>query len=288
VLNETGNAFCSDELIELVTLGQEYGKETDGAFNIALYPIDDAWGFFNYEYRVPDEDELKSLLELANPEDAEVAEKQSREWANGRKNSKLKKGIVYNTEGMKLDLGGIGKGYIADKIYELFSTEYAETVTGAVISLGGNILCYGNKPGGKSFNVGLQDPTKDVGQYVAVVTADAVSQGKPVPGSIVTSGNYERAFELDGKKYTHIIDPETGYPVDNGLVSVTVVCENSTLADMLTTALFVMGYDKAVEFYKSGKYDFEMALIDDNNKLYITEGLSNVFKKNTIPMEVIQ
>ena len=188
---------------------------------------------------------------------------------------------------MKLDLGGIGKGYIADKIIELFSTDYQDTVTGAVISLGGNIMCYGCKPGGKSFNVGLQDPTKDVGQYVAVVTADAVSEGKPVPVSIVTSGNYERAFELDGKKYAHIIDPETGYPVDNGLVSVTVVCENSTLADMLTTALFVMGYDKAVEFYKSGKYDFEMALIDESNKLYITEGLQNVFKKNTIPMEVI-
>lgn len=285
VLNENGNAICSEELIEAVTLGQEYGENTDGTFNIALYPIDDAWGFFqNRDYRVPEESEIKELLALAHPEDAVVTEMASREWSNGRKNSKLKKGIVFETEGMKLDLGGIAKGYIGDKIAELFTTEYSEGVTGAVISLGGNITCIGKKPDGKQFKVGLQDPAKDVGQYCAVVTA-AATDGTPV--SIVTSGDYERCFEVDGIKYHHIIDPQTGYPADSGLSSVSVISENSTLADALTTALFVMGYDEAVEFWKSGRYDFEMILIDKNGKLYITEGLRNTVTKNTLPMEVI-
>ena len=278
ILNENGNAICSDELIEAVSLGQEYGKATDGAFNIAIYPVVDAWGFFSGEYRVPEAEEIEELLTLARPEDVKEAERPSKEWSNGRRNSKLKKGIVFETEGMKIDLGGIGKGYIADKIALMFNEDYADGVTGAVISLGGNIICLGKKPEGKSFKVGLQDPGKAVGEYLAVVTAVTSSEGNLTPYSIVTSGNYERFFEVDGVKYTHIIDPETGYPVDNGLASVTVISENSALADAFTTALFVMGYDKAVEFWRSSTYDFEMALIDENGKLYLTEGLKDQVK----------
>ena len=112
ILNENGSASCSEELTEAITLGQEYGKETDGAFNIALYPIDEAWGFFDMEYRVPEKEEIENLLLLARPEDAKI----------------IGNDIVYGTEGMKLDLGGIGKGYIADKISELFSKDYPDGV----------------------------------------------------------------------------------------------------------------------------------------------------------------
>lgn len=277
-LNESGNAICSEELMEAVSRGQMIGRETEGAFNIALYPVVEAWGFFSKDYRIPEAEEIEKLLMLARPEDARKKELPSKAWSNGDEGSSLEKGIVYETGGMKIDLGGIGKGFIADKIAQMFNENYAEGVTGAVISLGGNILCMGKKPEGKPFKVGLQDPDKSVGEYLAVITADSSSEGDLTPFSIVTSGNYERFFEVDGVKYTHIIDPETGYPVENGLASVTVTSDDSALADALTTALFVMGYDKAVEFWRSGTYDFDMALIDENGKLYLTEGLKDQVK----------
>ena len=113
---------------------------------------------------------------------------------------------------------------------------------------------------------------------MAVVTADTSSEGSLEPFSIVTSGNYERYFEVDGKRYSHIIDPQTGHPVDNGIASVSIMSSNSALADTLSTALFVMGIDKAVEFWKSGAYEFEMVIIDENGKLYLTEGLKDSVK----------
>ena len=285
-LNESGNAICSEELMEAVSRGQMIGRETEGAFNIALYPVVEAWGFFSKDYRIPEAEEIEKLLTLARPEDARKKELPSKEWSNGDEGSSVEKGIVYETEGMKIDLGGIGKGFIADKIAQMFNEDYADGVTGAVISLGGNILCMGKKPEGKPFKVGLQDPDKSVGEYLAVITADSSSEGDLTPFSIVTSGNYERFFEVDGRKYTHIIDPQTGYPVENGLASVTVTSDDSALADALTTALFVMGYDKAVEFWQSGTYDFEMALIDENGKLYLTEGLKDQVK-SYVQTEVI-
>lgn len=162
----------------------------------------------------------------------------------------------------KLDLGGIAKGYALQEVLAyLNDTE----IPYGIVSMGGNIGVYGEKPDGTPYKIGIKDPqnTSSVVGYLSVAS-----------GFVSVSGSYERYFVENGKSYHHILDPETGYPAESGLLSVAVWTQNGAAADALSTALFVMGLEDGMAFYDSGKASFEAIFVTTDGAVYLTDGLT--------------
>ncbi len=250
-INKNSGGELGDDAGYLVERSLELYNETDGAFDIAIYPVMEAWGFTTQDYRVPDNEELKEKLTLTD--------------ASKINYDSESKSISFDMDGMEIDLGGIAKGYTSSRIMDIFK-DYG--VDSGIVSLGGNVQAYGTKTDGSNWRVAIQDPN-DTENYIGILSiADK---------AVITSGGYERYFEEDGKTYHHIIDPFTGYPAENGLISVTIVSNDGTLADGLSTSLFIMGKDKAVEFWKSHSDEFDAVLETDDGTLYVTEGISDSF-----------
>lgn len=247
-LNQSGELDLSADTAELLKRGCEIRGLTDGAFDMTVAPVMDLWGFYGGDYRVPADDEIAFAL-------ASVGGGISLDGRSAR----LEPGVM-------LDLGGIAKGYAAEKVMDIFREK---GLTSGLVSLGGNVQALGAKPDGSPWRVAVQDP--DGQGYAGVLSlTDAAA---------VTSGDYQRYFEENGKKYHHIIDPSTGRPAESGLRSVTVVCADGVLADGLSTALFVMGRDRALDFWRENG-GFEAIFIDGGGNITATAGLKSIFESD--------
>lgn len=255
-VNQGGTAEVSGDAARLVKRSLELCGQTNGNLDITVYPIVEKWGFISQNYTIPSKDELNALLKNT-----------------GYGKVKADDIIITVPVGFKLDLGAVAKGYAADRSKEILNDAGVDS---ALLNLGGTVLAHGKKPDGENWKVGVTDP-KNTDEYMGVIEcADT---------TVVTSGNYERYFERDGKRYCHIIDPKTGYPADNGVTSVTVISDDGTKNDALSTALFVMGVDKAKEYIKTDG-SFDCIILTEDNKAYITEGLRDSFSLKNSDYEI--
>ena len=237
----------SEETAELVSFALEMAEKTDGALEPTIYPVLRAWGFTTDTKQVPSQEEIDALLEDV-----------------GHEKITLDGTLLTVPEGTELDLGAVGKGYAGDLAAEAVRARGIEC---AILSLGGNIQAVGSRPDGTDWRVGLRSPWEDGTLGVLRVSDQAV----------VTSGGYENYFEdEDGNVYWHILDPETGYPAKSGLLSVTIICPQGRMGDALSTALFVMGPQKAEEYWRENG-DFEMILVTEEGEILITEGVADRF-----------
>lgn len=237
-INSEAETVLSDEMRDYITELLEVGKMSGGKFDIALGAVSDLWSF-NDSPRVPSTDELTDALSRS-----------------GSDKLSLSGNTLTRADGCIVDLGSAGKGIALDKVKSYLSDK---KISSAVVSVGGSVLLYGKG----SFNVGVRDPWGEAGRSVMTVKLGA--------GCVSTSGSYERCFEQGGKRYHHILDPDTGLPVDNGLVSVTVISDSGLLSDALSTACFVLGAEGGAKL--AAKYGCEAIFITEDKKVICTDGI---------------
>ena len=219
---------------------------TDGLFDCTIEPVMEAWGFTTQNFRIPSEEELEELLSHVD-----------------YKQVNLENSTVTIPEDVRLDLGGIAKGFTSSRVMDIFREN---GVASGIISLGGNVQALGHKPDGNMWRVGIQDPHDLNSTFAVVEVADQ---------AVITSGGYQRYFEENGQTYHHIIDPRTGYPAENGLISVTIISADGTLADALSTSLFIMGPEEASSFWKKHRDTFDAIMMKDDGTVMVTAGLAD-------------
>lgn len=258
-INEKGGGSLSEDTKALVTESLKLYERTEGAFDITILPVMELWGFTTGDYHVPKEDELASVMELVG---------------SGRLSYDVHNNMLKLTRGQGIDFGGIAKGYASDRLAAVFG-EYG--LEAAYASLGGNIYCYHNKPDGSGWRIGIQDPNNPNHR-------DRLLGGITVSDeAVITSGGYERYFEDESGqvRYHHIIDPQTGYPAGNGLISVTVVSSCGMQGDGLSTACYIMGLDKSIAYWqKYGDEEgsrFGLILMAEDGTVYVTEDIAGRF-----------
>ncbi len=245
-----GTNKLSDNIMQCLQVEMQVWKETEGAFSPCIYPVTSLWGIEEGFSELPDEALLQERILSSDANDIEIVED----------------GIILNQEKMAIDLGAAGKGLACDMVKEeLLQTE----IQGAVVSIGGSILAYGDKGDGKDWHIGIQDPRDKTGEVFGIIDVDE-------DVVISTSGDYEKYFELDGKRYHHIFDPITGYPADNGLISVSVVSDSGLLSDTLSTACFVLGLEDGMNYAEEKGVD--AVFVTSDMKVYVTKGLKKKFR----------
>lgn len=246
-LNRGEAVALSPDTRQILEQALSLGRESGGVLDISIYPLLRAWGFTTGQYRVPSPEEIQKLLQSVDYRKIDLS------------------GNALQLEtGMALDLGSVAKGYAADRLTERIRQA---GVSSALLDLGGNIQAIGEKPDGSPWQIGIRNP--DGEGYVGKVSVR--------DKALVTSGNYERHFTgEDGRDYGHILDPLSGCPVDNELLSVTVVGHEGWRCDGLSTALFVMGPERALAHWRQAR-DYDMILVTKDGWVYITEGLKDCF-----------
>lgn len=255
---KTGEKFAiSDELNEILSMSYKICKDSDGALDITIRPLANLWGIEDATadtFSIPDFQDIVDMVPEIGYENITLT--------NG--------GVILNKDDMLLDFGATGKGYALDVIRE----EYIkDKVDGAIITIGGSVLVYGEKYNGKDWNIGIRDPFGEEGDMIGYLS---FASGTNM--CISTSGDYEKYIEKDGIKYHHIFDRVTGYPASAGLASVTVVCENGLASDGLSTACFVMGYDSSLPLLE--KYKAEAVFVLTSGEIIVTDGLKDNFSED--------
>ena len=241
----------SDDLAADLEKIRQLSQDSNGAFDPTLGKIIRLWDIAGENPHVPDQSEIDTLLPEVGYEKIQV---------DGNNVTLL--------DGCTLDLGAVGKGMGCDLIMDYLRSQ--PDVSGMILNLGGSsVMTYGEKPDGSPWKVALTDPRDTEGDYLGAITLDANQ-------FLSTSGDYEKYFIEDGIRYHHILDPKTGYPVQNGLTSVTIVCDQGYLADGLSTACFVLGMDAAKPLLE--KYDAEAVFVDEDKNVYVTSGLMDKFE----------
>ena len=217
--------------------------------DITIAPASDLWDFKSEQPKIPDMDQLERAAKLVD-----------------YTKLKLEGDVVTMPAGMAIDLGAVAKGYIADKAAEYLKEK---GVTRAILNLGGNVVALGSKPDGREWSIGIQDPEKENGKSgYSVMVADK---------SVVTSGIYQRGFDKDGVRYHHILDRATGWPVQNGLASVTIIADSSAMADAMSTACFALGRDMGMSFAE--EMGVQAVFIGTDGKVSCTPALEGKLEK---------
>lgn len=214
----------SDDTAALIREGLAYSRLSDGAYDLTIEPLSSLWDFTSGKAVIPPRQAIDEAVSRVGYENLSL---------DGNT-------LTFLSPDTTLDLGSIAKGFIADRLKEYLKSEGVES---AIINLGGNVLCIGTQPDGTPFRIGIQKPFADYSDVVGYVDIDDLS--------VVSSGVYERHFILDGKNYHHLLDPKTGYPYDNGLISVVIICPKSVDGDALSTACFSLGLEKGTELLDS-------------------------------------
>ena len=256
-LNENagkGYVELNAETITVLKSARKISELSGGAFDITVGPVVKAWGIDTDNPRLPADETLSKLLSLVNYQDVQIDDENNR--------ASLQK------PGQIVDLGGIAKGYAGDAAIEMYKEK---GIKSALINLGGNVVAHGSKPDGNAWSVGIQNPGAANGEVIGVVRVS--------DKAVVTSGGYQKYFEKDGRRYSHIFNPHTGYPADSGLLSVTIIAPSSVDADGLSTAIFVMGLNRGMDLIK--RYgQAEAVFITTDQKVFVTPGLAESFQFN--------
>lgn len=232
----------SPDTVKIIGQCIDISDDCGGVFDITIGNVTKLWDFGGNNQRLPSDDEIKTALGNV-----------------GYKNVSISGNAVQIKKGQSLDLGAVGKGFVCDKIKELLDKGRTKS---AVVSVGGSLLIYGNR----TFSIGIINPDNDKQSMGTLKLKDTC---------VSTSGNYEKYFEQDGKRYHHILNAKTGYPATSEFKSVTVVCESGLISDALSTVCYIAGYRKSVEILK--KFDAEAVFIFNNNAVRVTDGLSGKF-----------
>ena len=241
--NAMGQTVTVDpETWEILRRAKEISAQTGGAFSITIAPVTALWSFTDtVTNMVPTDEARLKMLPLVDDQKIALGENNT----------------VILPAGMEIDLGGIAKGYIADKVADIIR----EKAYAGIVSLGGNVYTVGKKPDGSAFSVGIKDPHNPAASKAIIYTGD---------GTVVTSGTYERGFSFGGVRYHHILDPKTGWPSQSDLVSATFVMDSSMTADALATACIVIGSEKSLALAKELQLD--AMFIDKDGQAFFTEG----------------
>lgn len=245
------NIEVSYDTLKVIKKSIEYSYLTDGAFDITLAPVIEEWGIFSEHEKVPSPERINELLALVGYENILID------------NEKNLAGLKIKDQ--KIDLGAIAKGYATDKAVQIYKRH---DIKSAMINLGGNVSVLGKKEDNEPWTVGIQNPTNPRGEIIGILKCEDTS--------VVTSGNYVRYFTLGGNSYGHIINSKSGITVNSDLVSATVICKEAIKADALSTAIFTLGKDKALDFIKRNN-DISSILITNNNEVYISSDISENF-----------
>lgn len=236
-----------DETITLIQKGLDYSSLSNGNFDITIGALSSLWDFTNNEGIVPDQVDITAAVETVDYHGVQI---------NGNS-------VTLTNPNTHIDLGGIAKGYIADKMKEYLNNN---GVSSGLINLGGNVLALGAKEDGSSYTIGIQKPFSEDGTTIASV--------KVTDQTVVSSGVYERYFYVDDTLYHHILNPATGYPYDNKLLGVTIICDNSVDGDGLSTTCFALGLDAGMKLIESLDHT-EAIFITDDYELHTSSGLGS-------------
>lgn len=246
-VNSGGAVTVSEDTAALLATSLEWSTRTDGAFDITTAALTALWQTAEEQNRLPDNATLQKALDTVGAGKVTV---------DGN--------TVTCEDGTQLDLGAVAKGAIADRAAALLKDGGCRS---ALIDLGGNIVAVGSKPDGTPFHIGIADPQNPD----ALVTTVAVTDM-----AVVTSGSYERGYKIADAWYSHILDPRTGHPVSNDLLSVTILSPSSTEADVLSTACFVLGYNAAAALIDSLP-DTDAVFVLADGRVVTTDGVQTVF-----------